>query len=91
MLKISRNKRKLARDIKDHTKKIKIVMDLQKRSSIAKSMLLRDREVLIDQLTKIIDNEEKELPSKNKNISKTNKSEKKIKYLKWGNIKWLKV
>lgn len=76
MLKISRNKRKLARDIKDHTKKIKIVMDLQKRSSIAKSMLLRDREVLIDQLTKIIDNEEKELPSK------TNKSEKKIKYLK---------
>lgn len=82
MLKIPRNKRKLARDIKDHTKKIKIVMDLQKRSSIAKSMLLRDREVLIDQLTKIIDNEEKELPSKNKNISKTNKSEKKIKYLK---------
>ena len=82
MLKISRNKRKLARDIKDHTKKIKIVMDLQKRSSIAKSMLLRDREVLIDQLTKIIDNEEKELPSKNKNISKTNKSEKNIKYLK---------
>ena len=82
MLKISRNKRKLARDIKDHTKKIKIVMDLQKRSSIAKNMLLRDREVLIDQLTKIIDNEEKELPSKNKNISKTNKSEKKIKYLK---------
>ena len=82
MLKIWRNKRKLARDIKDHTKKIKIVMDLQKRSSIAKSMLLRDREVLIDQLTKIIDNEEKELPSKNKNISKTNKSEKNIKYLK---------
>lgn len=82
MLKISNNKRRLSRDIRDHTKKIKYVMDIQKRSSIAKSMLLRDREVLIDQLTVIIDKEQKELPSKNKKDSKTNKSKKKIKYLK---------
>lgn len=82
MLKISNNKRKLARDIKDHTKKIKYVMDIQKRSSIVKSTLLRDREVLIDHLTEIIDNEQKELPSMNKKSSKTNKSKKKIKYLR---------
>lgn len=80
MLKISNNKKKLARDIKNHTKKIKYVMDIQKRSSIAKSMLLRDREVLIDHLTGIIDKEQKELDTKLKKGSKSNKS--KIKYLK---------
>lgn len=85
MLKISNNKKKLSRDIREHTKKIKYVMDIQKRSSIAKSMLLRDREVLIDHLTGIIDKEQKELDTKLKKGSKTNKSKKKVKYLKRGN------